>query len=337
VKRDSTRSAAAAALVVCPLVLAGCSGRQNVLDPHSRPEHRIATLWWIMLAAAAIGFSVIVLFLFLGWVRRNRDRLPFGGGEQAAVGAVVVLGIAVPIALLISLFVYSDLFVLKSVAAPSPRSTKLTIVVVGRQWFWEVRYPGTKAVTANEIHIPVGTRVNVVGKTADVIHSFWVPQLNRKIDLVPGATTRVLLEADEPGVYRGQCSEYCGLQHAHMAVYVVADPPDRFRTWLAAQGRPAGAPGAGAAAQGARLFRSANACSGCHTIRGTGAQGRIGPDLTHVASRMTLAAATLPNRPDELLRWIRDPQHVKPGAKMPGLAFSDAQFRDLAAYLEGLK
>src|SRR5436190_14909164 len=213
----------------------------------------------------------------------------------------------------------------------------MTVRVVGHQWFWEVRYPGTKAVTANEIHIPARTRVNVVGKTADVIHSFWVPELNRKIDLVPGATTRVLLEADEPGVYRGECAEYCGLQHAHMAMYVIADPPDRFRAWLAGQARPARRPRPGVAGQGARLFTSADACSGCHTIRGTNAQGDVGPDLTHVASRLTLAAATLPNRPDDLLRWISEPQHVKPGARMPDLSFSDAQFRDIAAYLRGLR
>ena len=335
--RDPIRSAAFAALAVCPVVLAGCNGRQDVLDPHSHPARRITTLWWVMLAVAAVGFAVVVLFLFLGWVRRNRDRLPFGGGEGAAVATVVTLGIAVPIVLLVALFVYSDLFVVKSVAAPRPGSTQMTIRVTAKQWFWEIRYPGTKVVTANEIHIPVRTRVNLRGTTGDVIHSFWVPELNRKIDLVPGSTTRVLLEADEPGVYRGQCAEYCGLQHAHMSMYVIADPPEKFRAWLAEQGRPARPPQAGAAERGAKLFASEDACSGCHTIRGTNAQGNVGPDLTHVASRMTLAAATLPNRPDDLLRWIRDPQHVKPGARMPDLHFSDAQFRDLAAYLEGLK
>ncbi|HEX6700413.1 MAG TPA: cytochrome c oxidase subunit II [Gaiellaceae bacterium] len=336
-RRDSIRWAAVAAFALCPLALAGCSGRQNVLDPHSHPERRIATLWWVMLTGAAIGFSVIVLFLFLGWVRRNRDRLPFGGGERAAVTLVVTLGIAVPIVVLVALFVWADLFVIKSTAAPNPRKTKLTVEVIGHQWFWEVRYPGTKAVTANEIHIPVGTPVNLVGKSRDVIHSFWVPELNRKVDLIPGSTTRILLEADEPGIYRGQCAEYCGLQHAHMSMYVIADPPARFRSWLADQGRPARAPRPGAAVRGARLFNSADACSGCHTIRGTNAHGNVGPDLTHVASRTTLAAATIPNRPGDLLEWISDPQHVKPGARMPALRLSDADFRAIATYLEGLR
>jgi cytochrome c oxidase subunit 2 len=336
VKRDPTRPAALAALALCPLVLAGCGGSQNVLDPHSHPERRIATLWWVMFAAAAIGFSVVVLFLFLGWVRRNRDRLPFGGGENAAVGMVVALGIAVPIVLLVSLFVYSDLFVLKSVAAPRPGSTRLTVQVIGRQWFWEVRYPGTKAVTANEIHIPVGTRVNLVGKTDDVIHSFWVPELNRKVDLIPGATTRILLEADQPGIYRGQCAEYCGLQHAHMAMYVIAQTPAQFRTWLAHEAKPA-QPQQGAPSPGFLAFNAEDACSGCHRVRGTNAHGDVGPDLTHVASRLTLAAGTIPNRPADLLEWIRDPQHVKPGARMPNLDLSDEQFRQIAAYVERLK
>ena len=335
-KRDPTRPAALAALAFCALALAGCGGNQNVLDPHSHPERRIATLWWVMFAVAAIGFSVVVLFLFLGWVRRNRDRLPFGGGESAAVGMVVALGIALPIVLLVSLFVYSDLFVLKSVAAPRPGSTRLTLEVTGRQWFWEVRYPGTKAVTANEIHIPVGTRVNLVGKTDDVIHSFWVPELNRKVDLIPGQTTRILLEADQPGSYRGQCAEYCGLQHAHMAMYVIAQPPAQFRTWLAREAKPA-RPQQGSPSPGFLAFNAENACSGCHTVRGTNAHGDVGPDLTHVASRLTLAAGTIPNRPADLLEWIRDPQHVKPGAKMPNLDLTDTQFREIATYVEGLR
>jgi cytochrome c oxidase subunit II len=336
VKRDPTRPAALAALALCPLVLAGCGGNQNVLDPHSRPERRIATLWWVMFAVAAIGFSIVVLFLFLGWVRRNRDRLPFGGGEGAAVGMVVALGIAVPIVLLVSLFVYSDLFVLKSVAAPRPGSTRLTVQVIGRQWFWEVRYPGTKAVTANEIHIPVGTRVNLVGKTDDVIHSFWVPELNRKVDLIPGATTRILLEADQPGIYRGQCAEYCGLQHAHMAMYVIAQPPAQFRTWLAHEARPA-SPQQGAPSPGFLAFNAEDACSGCHTVRGTNAHGDVGPDLTHVASRTTLGALTIPNDREALAAWILDSQHVKPGNQMPAVPLTGSQLNAILAYLDGLR
>jgi cytochrome c oxidase subunit 2 len=191
-------------------------------------------------------------------------------------------------------------------------------------------------VTANELHIPVGTRVNLVVTTADVIHSFWVPELNRKIDMIPGHSNRVLLEADRPGRYRGQCAEFCGLQHAHMAMYVFADPPARFRAWLRHQAAPAAPPAAPLARRGEQVFL-AQACASCHQIRGTAARGQIGPDLTHVGERTTLAALTIPNTHGDLAEWIRDPQHVKPGNRMPGLALSDADLRAVVAYVGGLK
>jgi cytochrome c oxidase subunit II len=289
-----------------------------------------------MLTGAAIGFGVIALLLFLGWARRNRDRLPFGGGERAATVLVVGLGIAVPIVVLATLFVWSDVFVLRSTAAPSKKSTEMTIDVVGHQWFWEVHYPGTKAVTANEIHIPTRTRVNLAGTTADVIHSFWVPELNRKVDLVPGHPNRILLEADRPGAYRGQCAEFCGLQHAHMAMWVYADPPARFSAWVVNMAKPARAPSTAEERRGQRVFLS-NECAHCHTIRGTNAQGRIGPDLTHLGTRTTLAALVLPNNRAALEEWLRDPQHVKPGNRMPRVPLSDADYRALAVYLESLR
>jgi cytochrome c oxidase subunit II len=289
-----------------------------------------------MLTGAAIGFGVIALLLFLGWARRNRDRLPFGGGERAATVLVVALGIAVPIVILVTLFVWSDVFVLRSTAAPSKKSTQMTIDVVGHQWFWEVRYPGTKAVTANEIHIPTRTRVAVIGTTADVIHSFWVPELNRKMDLIPGHPNPLLLEADRPGAYRGQCAEYCGLQHAHMSMWVYADPPDRFQAWLANMAKPARAPSSAEERRGQKIFLS-SPCASCHTIRGTNAQGTVGPDLTHLGTRTTLAALVLPNNRAALEKWLRDPQHVKPGNRMPRVPLSDADYRALAAYLESLR
>jgi cytochrome c oxidase subunit 2 len=199
-----------------------------------------------------------------------------------------------------------------------------------------VRYPGTTAITANEIHIPARTRVQVVGTTADVIHSFWVPQLNRKIDLIPGERHRVLLYADRPGRYRGQCAEFCGLQHANMALYVFADPPARFQAWLADLQRRA-APATGALPRRGQQVFLASGCGSCHAIAGTQAQGRVGPDLTHLASRTTLAALTIPNHPDQLARWIHNPQGVKPGNRMPGLDLSHADFNAVLDYVEALK
>jgi cytochrome c oxidase subunit 2 len=317
------------------LALAGCGGNQDVLRPESGAERSIANLWWVMLGGSAVGFASVVVLLAVGWRRRRRET-PGQENARLETTLVVALGVGVPVIVLLALFVYSDVFVMGSTAAPNPSATRLTVDVIGHQWFWEVRYPGTSVVTANEIHIPVRTPVDVVGTTADVIHSFWVPQLNRKIDLIPGRTNRVLLEADRPGRYRGQCSEFCGLQHAHMAVLVIAEPAAQFRAWLAGQSIPARAPSTRQEAGGAHVFQT-QACAGCHTIRGTQARGTIGPDLTHLGSRLTIGALTLPNNPRALRSWIADPQHAKPGVKMPVLPLSAGQLNAITAYLESLR
>lgn len=321
-----------APFLILAFALAGCGGNQNTLAAKSHPQHEITNVFWVVFGVSCFGFGIIVLLLFLGWWRRNRPSLPGGGGERAATLVVIGMGVALPIALLVALFVWSDLFVIKSTAAPAPGSTELTIHVIGHQWWWEVRYDGTDVVTANEIHIPVRTRVDVQLSTADVIHSFWIPELNRKTDTIPGLANRQLLIANVPGVYRGQCSEFCGLQHAHMAVEVVAQPRAQFERWLAAQEKPAAPSGSA----GARLFQQ-EACSGCHTIRGTPAHGDVGPDLTHLASRSTIAALTEPNTPANLRYWIEHPQQVKPGNKMPDLQLPDSAWNALAAYLETLR
>jgi cytochrome c oxidase subunit II len=317
-------------LVVLPLLVAGCGGNQNVLHGESHQQRAIDTLWWVMFGVACVGFTLVSFLLLLGWWRRNRRELP-GGGERLGTGLVVGLGIVMPMALLTALFVWSDLFVMRSTAAPAAGSTAMTIDVIGHDWWWEARYRGTPVVTANEIHIPTGTRIEVVGTTADVIHSFWVPELARKIDLIPGRENRLLLEADEPGRYRGQCSEFCGVQHAHMAVAVVAQPRAAFRRWLANQKRPATAAGAGSS-----LFMT-ESCASCHTIRGTEAEGAVGPDLTHLASRQTLASLALPNTRDFLRAWIHDPGHFKPGTRMPKVPLTSKQLDDVVAYLEQLR
>jgi cytochrome c oxidase subunit II len=306
---------------------------QSVLTPHSGPEHSITTLWWVMFGVACLGLTFIAVLLLLGWIRRNRESLPFGGNERTATRLVVGLGIATPIVLLSALFVWSDVFVIRSTAAPSPRSTAMTIEVIGHQWFWEIRYDGGRVATANELHIPVRTRVNVVGHTADVIHSFWVPELNRKMDLIPGRTNRVLLYADRPGTYLGQCAEFCGVQHAHMQVTVVAESREQFDAWLRKAGTPVSRAPSGS---GLQLFLS-RGCANCHAIQGTHAQAHVGPDLTHVGSRLTLAAGTIPNDRAHLAAWIRDPQKIKPGAKMPKLPLSQSDVAGLVKYLEGLR
>jgi cytochrome c oxidase subunit 2 len=324
-------------LAACALLAAGCGGDQSTLKPESRPAREITTLWWWMLLIACIVFAGALGMLGLAWLRRRREGMPLlKGGSTRDMGLVVAFGIVIPIVVNVGVFIVANFFVIRQTEAPAATTTPLTIQVVGRQWFWEVRYPGTKAVTANEIHIPVRTRVNVIATTGDVIHSFWVPRLNRKIDMIPGRRNRVLLEADKPGRYRGQCAEFCGIQHALMAMYVYAQPQAAFRRWLRTQAAGARAPATPQQRAGRTAF-FADQCASCHALRGTAASGQIGPDLTHLGSRDTIAALTLPNRAQDLQLWLRDPQHVKPGNRMPDLGLSGRDVRTLTAYLESLK
>jgi cytochrome c oxidase subunit 2 len=223
-----------------------------------------------------------------------------------------------------------------AVSSTSP----LEVKVVGHQWWWEVRYPGTMpsldVTTANELHLPVGRPVQVELTAHDVIHSFWIPSLHGKEDLIPGRINTLSLQADRPGRYEGLCAEFCGLQHAHMAFSVVAEEEGAFQAWLQAQRQPSALPADAVQARGQQVFVE-TPCAMCHSVMGTPAGGRNGPDLTHVASRPYLAAGALENTPDHMAAWIRDPHHFKPGAKMPPTALQAADLQALFAYLGSLK
>jgi cytochrome c oxidase subunit 2 len=318
-------------------VLGGCGGSQSALAPRSREASEIATLWWWMLVVASVVFAGAVGLIGIAWLRRRRAGMPVvDGGPRLNLRLVVLFGIVIPACVNVAVFVVANFVVLRDTAAPAAATTQMTVQVVGHQWFWEVRYPGTGVVTANEIHIPVRTRVNVVATTDDVIHSFWVPQLNRKIDMIPGRRNRVLLDADRTGRFRGQCAEFCGAEHARMAMYVFVQRREDFDRWLRGQ-MQADATAATAAQRAGKAAFMNDGCTSCHTIRGTRAHGTVGPDLTHVGTRSTLAALTLPNNPAALAEWIRHPQRVKPGNRMPDLGLRDPDVRNLVAYLEGLK
>jgi cytochrome c oxidase subunit II len=321
-------------LTIAALVLAGCGSKQDALDAHSKAARGISSLWWDMFAGATIALSIVALVLLLAWVRRRKAGIPgVRDGDRAAWGVVVGLGLVVPMLVLSALFLFANIFLIRDTTVPTAAAAArdrptLTIRVIGHQYWWEVRYPGTRAVTANEIHIPARTNVQVLLNTRDVIHSFWVPELNKKVDLVPEQTNRVLLYADKPGRYRGQCAEFCGLQHAHMGIYVFADPPASFKRWLAHESQ---------AAPDAESQFFVDKCGSCHAIRGTAANAHVGPDLTHVGSRSSLAALTIPNSAERMREWIRDPQRLKPGSLMPAVALTAVQIRKLAAYLEARK
>jgi cytochrome c oxidase subunit II len=219
-------------------------------------------------------------------------------------------------------------------APPSDRTPDL--LVLRHQWWWEARYPKTGVVTANEIHIPVGPRWLVALESADVIHDFWVPRLARKMDAVPGHPNRLWLEADKPGSYLGTCAEYCGAQHGQMHFLVIAESEADFEAWQKNEAKPAAQPRGGAAKAGSLIFQQMT-CVNCHAIGGTAAQGRTAPNLTHFGSRQTFGAVILPNTPQNLARWLKNPQSIKPEALMPDLKLTDSQVKSLAAYLESLR
>ncbi|WP_244135290.1 MULTISPECIES: cytochrome c oxidase subunit II [unclassified Burkholderia] len=301
----------------------------HAAGPAARP---VFVLGWALLALCTFVCIAIAVLLLIAMFRR---RTHAGGGHDSGL-AIVTVGSAISIVLLFGALVYM-LRVLGAVASP-PHPPALTIVVTAHDWWWAARYPddagGTAFVTANELRIPVGEPVALELKSADVIHAFWVPQLAGKTQTIPGQTNHQWLQADRPGVYRGQCSQYCGAQHAHMAFEVVAEPPAAFRAWLAAQRQPAPAPAVGAERRGRHVFDAR--CAGCHTVRGTDAAGDAGPDLSHLGSRRLLAAGTLDNTPDNLRRWIAHAQQIKPQTLMPSFALAPRDADDLAAYLATL-
>jgi cytochrome c oxidase subunit 2 len=221
-----------------------------------------------------------------------------------------------------------------SLAAPPDKA--LTIELAGHQWWWEMRYPDGQVTTANELHIPAGQPVHLILTSADVIHSFWAPELHGKIDLTPGRTSSFWIEARQPGVYRGLCAEYCGDQHAKMAFLVIAEPPDQFAAWLERQRQAAPAPTDPLAQQGLLVFQRAG-CVLCHTIRDAQIATTTGPDLTHLAERRTIAAGALANTRDNLASWLKDPQAIKPGTTMPTPDLTTEELQALLAYLESLK
>jgi cytochrome c oxidase subunit II len=323
-------------LVVCAgvgLLLAACSGSgPSTLDPQGPGAARVAGLWWLLFWISAAVFTVVCVLVAVALARGRgtRDTLVRrGGGERL----IVIGGVIVPAVVLTAIYVVG----LRDMRALTmPAGTRLTVEVIGHDWWWEVRYPGQGIVSANEIHIPVGRPVRLLLSSRDVIHSFWVPQLTVKTDLIPGQTNTTWIQAAKPGAYRGQCAEYCGLQHAKMAILVVADPPDTFDRWLGAERRSAAAAADPVAARG-RLVLERTSCAGCHTVRGTAANGRVGPDLTHFGSRRTIGAGILPNTRGNLGGWIVNSQTVKPGNRMPPQPLTAEELQALLAYLDSLK
>ena len=315
-------------------LLAGCRESQSVLTPAGPGAAQIAQLSWLLFSFAA---AVLVIVLAAVW-------LAIQGAQPmrallAGTGAVVVGGIVFPGATLSALLGYS-LWLTQSNLSAGFRGDVLRIEVIGEQWWWRVIYRGADGQpvpSANEIHLPVGRQVEFTLKSSDVIHSFWVPNLGGKVDMIPGRTTHLRLTPDRPGVFRGQCAEYCGGPHALMALAVAAMPAVEFEGWLVSQSVPAAAPDTPITRRGKELFLAAG-CGGCHAIRGTQAAGTVGPDLTHLGSRRSVGVDTLPLTAANLARFITDGQHIKPGNLMPPFRiFTADELSAIAAYLADLR
>jgi cytochrome c oxidase subunit II len=328
------------------LCFSSCGGGiQSAVNPAGPNAGSINRLWWTFFWVCTIVFVLVMIALLLSLRKRTREEelappiLEPPAAEERQRRNVVISAVTISGIILFVLLI--DNFVTgRALTANMGHKDGLNVDVVGHQWWWEVRYKDVDAsnifTTANEIHIPVGVPVLLNLQGADVIHSFWAPNLAGKKDLIPGKINSVWLQADKPGVYRGQCAEYCGMQHAKMAFWVVAEPQEQFNAWRQSQTQTSIPPMTDSQKRGQQIFLSTT-CVMCHAINGTPAGSNIGPNLTHIASRQMIASATLENTRDHLAQWIKDPQTVKPGNRMPQNNFSEADLQALLDYLQSLK
>jgi cytochrome c oxidase subunit II len=323
--------------ILVATTVSGCAGNQNIFNPAGPAARDISSLGWFLFAVCTVVYVVVMAALVWAIARRRHasDDLP---EVEQRLTRTVSIAVGVTVITLIA-FAVSSVVAGRGLTSPSGPGA-ITIDAIGHQWWWEFQYrdvsPSEFVTSPNELHIPVGVPVVIKAMSRDVIHSFWVPNLHGKRDLIPGQVTNFWIQADRPGVYRGQCAEFCGHQHANMAFAVVAEPMEKFQTWIQHQRRVAAEPSSEAQTRGREIFLESQ-CVMCHTVRGTTAGSRVGPELTHVGSRLTLAAGTLPNTSDHLARWVREPQAVKPGNRMPSTPMSAENREALLAYLRSLR
>lgn len=314
--------------------IAGCGGQQSALHAGGIEAEIVARFSWIMFAGGALVLALVAAILFYALLRRPEKRADVDGPRLIFAGGVALPTITLTVLLAFTLTATKDL-------RATNADAEYDIEVIGHRWWWEVRYLGGESqgyfTTANELHLPRGQRMRIKVTSVDVIHSFWVPSLAGKMDMIPGRENEIVLEPTQLGVYRGQCAEYCGAQHARMAFYVVVHEPGDFEEWRAREAAPAILPRDPVSRAGQDVFMQA-ACVYCHAIRGTPAQGTFGPDLTHVGSRLSIAAGTLPANRGNLAAWVVHAQQLKPGNEMPSLhVFTGEELRALSAYLEALE
>ena len=319
------------------LLSLGCEGNQSMFNPQGPAARTIADLGWILIVSCTAVYGIVMAAL--GWAvmrtRRETDDLV----QTTARLATVVAGAVVLTAAILVAFTAASAAFGRGLTAPPGRAA-ISVDVVAHQWWWDFQYRHESrpdlVTSPNELHLPVGIPVVLKVQSRDVIHSFWVPNLHGKRDLIPGETTHLWIQADRPGLYRGQCAEFCGHQHAQMAFNVVAEPMQRFQDWFDNQRKPAVEPATDADRRGRDLFLRST-CVACHAIGGTEAGSRVGPDLTHVGSRLTIAAGTLPNTREHLTRWVFNPSLIRPGVRMPANPLSPDELEAVVSYLRSLR
>jgi cytochrome c oxidase subunit II len=324
----------------CCLALGACSGWQSASDPQGPQAQVLNRLFWLLTVTCAVVWALVMLMLVVAvWRWRPEGSAPLAPDPRGEPRSRIAVGMAVAATVIvISGLTLASYLTTRQISKAS--QAPLAVRVRGYQWWWEVTYeaasPDQVFLTANELHVPVGREVRVELSAADVIHSFWIPNLMGKQDMIPGRDNSVAFTVSKPGVYRGQCAEFCGLQHAHMALLVVAEAPEEFEHWRIAQLAEPSAPHGGEEAAGRRIFER-KACAACHAVRGTSAAGTLGPDLTHVGGRATIAAGLLPTTRGSLAAWIADPQTIKPGNNMPMVPLSAEELKSVSAYLASLR
>jgi cytochrome c oxidase subunit II len=326
-----------AVTLLLPL-LCGCGGGwQSAMQPQGPQAARVHALFWLFTIVCAVVWIAVMAVLIAAMMRRRSPSAPPDDPGERRPAIAVGSAVAATVLAITGLTLASYLAT-RGLAGDGEAA--LTLRVRGHQWWWDITYDNPAAdqvfKTANEIHIPVGRPVRIELAAADVIHSFWVPNLAGKQDQIPGRDNSLALTATKPGIYRGQCAEFCGLQHAHMALIVIAEPPDVFEAWRQAQ-LAAGAPPSGEEQQMGQRVLTGKACAACHTVRGTAATGTLGPDLTHVGGRVYIAAGILPVTRGSLAAWVADPQTIKPGNSMPLVTLTADELRAVSAYLASLK
>lgn len=325
--------------------ISSCGGIHNAINPAGPQAGNISDLWWLMFWVCTIVFVLVIVALLIGLKKSTREEQlttpvldpPVESEHRRRTVVIAALSITV---IILFVFTVASFLTGRSLSAELADKDGLTIEITGHQWWWEVRYLDVDAsnifTTANEIHIPVDVPVTFRLNSTDVIHSFWVPNLSGKKDLIPGKINTIWLQADKPGVYRGQCAEYCGLQHARMALWVVAEPQEQFNAWRRNQTQTSVTPATDSQKLGQQVFLSTT-CVMCHAINGTPAGSNIGPNLTHVGSRQMIAAASMTNTREHLREWIKDSQQFKPGNRMPPNNLGEDQLQALVDYLQSLK